>query len=217
MKKVVALLLAICMLVTILTGCKSKNNTPTETDINNSIANNSTNGDRDFIENSTNGSNKVDYNKGYMSGEWYINEWADMRFFVSDNWEQGTDEMYKIFEIDVDVDCGLLLHDDSTETTLLISYEKLNGQAVSSSEYLDVVTSKLVEKPKNTFSDVYTLNIANKQFQTVTLSAYNENKGKTRFARHSAHKKEDYMIYIFIDTYDDLYGDSILADFETVN
>ena len=32
MKKVVALLLAICMLVTILTGCNSENNTPAETD-----------------------------------------------------------------------------------------------------------------------------------------------------------------------------------------
>ena len=216
MKKNMARSIVLVMCFILFVGC-SNNEGVTETVSSNSMANNSTNGNQDFLENPTNESNKVDYNKGYRSGEWYVNDWADMRFFISDNWEQGTDTMYEIFEIDTDVDCGLLLHDNDTETTLLICYEKLNGQDVSISDYLDTVTSKLVENPKNNFSDVYTLDIANKQFQTITLSAYNENKGKTKTAQHSAYKKEDYMIYILIETFDDLFAKSVIANFETIN
>lgn len=92
--------------------------------------------------------NFYDYTKGRIEGNYYINEWANIKFEITDRWPNGNENAYSIIE-DEKTECGFASIDDLSGTQMLLGFENIESKFVTYDEtkYLDTVLSYMFDDP----------------------------------------------------------------------
>lgn len=92
--------------------------------------------------------NNAAYTKGSIQDGWYINEWADIKFQVTDDWPNGSEYAYSKFS-DEKTECGFVSVDELTGEQFYLFFEDLNNLYSSvtydETKYMDLCVSQLKE------------------------------------------------------------------------
>ncbi|MBR5615308.1 MAG: hypothetical protein IKW66_00660, partial [Clostridia bacterium] len=114
------------------------------------------------------------YNKGYVSGNAYYNDWAELSFSFREGYVLGTDEEYASFE-DGKTECGLYIsyaNESGIPDTVVIAFEKAS---VTAEEYINALTTQLKSEYAASglnadFGIVLEIGLANKYWQSVDVT-----------------------------------------------
>lgn len=156
------------------------------------------------------------YTKGAVVDNWYVNEWADIRFDTT-GWTTGTAEQYAAFESDPNTECGIILI-DGNNNVLSISFEKLTGAnaLISETGYLDVITEGLQKEYaasniSSTVSDYSDKTIAGETYKSVRVSLNDGLVIQDCFVL----ELDGYMICISVTVQDGFDASSIINNIRT--
>lgn len=83
------------------------------------------------------------YTKGYIEGDYYVNEWANFKFALSDKFPD-TPSLYSTVENET-TECGFAAQNQEEGTYLIISYEDVSSALgfMTEEKYLDLVKKGL--------------------------------------------------------------------------
>ena len=138
----------------------------------------------------------VEYTKGEFDGSVYVNEWADIKMELPDDFSNADSSLYASTENSV-TECGAYFIADDTMSLMYIAYEKLPTSSYTEKLYLDAVLLQLknVTEVEYTVPDTYTTaNIGGYTYVVAECPVKNDygNFVNTIYVR----KLDDYIICI---------------------
>lgn len=172
--------------------------------------------DSDFDSNSS----IVTYTKGSVVDGWYVNEWANLKFEITDNWENGDSYDYSSYE-NITTDAGLVVNGVDGTSQLAIVFEELTGlnASMDEEEYLDIAVDGLATGyddagiPYSFVEDYYYTTIAGEVYLTTELTL-----GDNALTQKICVKRQgDYMIFIAMSASDGFSANAALYSIYTVN
>lgn len=170
---------------------------------------------------SNDGSLSFAYDKGYIDGNTYYNQWADIRYSFDASWENGSAEDYASYT-GINTECGLYLKRTNPtyyiDEQFVICYEELPYSDYTVTDYMQSVTSQIQTQYSNlglsvTVGDIYDNTLIGKEWKEVSLSI---NDGAL-YQRFWATKQGDYMIVITISSADKTVLSQMLMNFAPVD
>lgn len=177
------------------------------------------NADSDNTTTNNNFSDVKTYTKGAVVDNWYVNEWAGIRFDTT-GWTIGTAEEYAAYESDPNTECGIILNDDANNKQFDISFEKLSGTnaLLSETDYLDILTKKIqqgyaAENISCIVSEYSDKTIAGETYKTVRVSL---NDGIV-IQDYNVRKLDGYIIFFCVTVQDGFDASSIINNIKTVD
>lgn len=160
----------------------------------------------------------VAYTKGAVADGWYVNEWANLKFEITEEWPQGTAEQYAAYENET-TDCGFLAQDDATNNQLCIGFEKLESVAglLSEEDYLDRFEEMLSTTYDDAgieyeMGDTYNTTIAGETYLSLSVSLGGDMVHQTCCVR----KMDGYIIFITVTSGDTATNSAALSSIQAV-
>jgi len=156
-------------------------------------------------------SSRGEYTKGYLNGNVYTNEWADIEFILPDDYNDAASSYYDASE-NQNTDCGLYIFSEDTTSFMYISYEKLPYSSYSEERYLDSFF-------KNFKSALNGINMDySDDYYSYSLADYDYTRADGEFTNQymtgsfsvCVRKLDDYMIVIYACDNTDLGVDVLL-------
>lgn len=159
----------------------------------------------------------VAYNKGYIDGNTYYNEWADLTYVLPSDWENGSDADYTTYA-GLNTECGLYLKRLNTTTytyeQFVIALEKLPYANYGEDAYIQSVLNQL-ESQYTTMGlqmeigDIGSIVMAGKSWTDVTITINNG----ALYQRFAVTEVDGYMIAITISTVEATTSEQMLMNF----
>ena len=166
------------------------------------------------------GSEDLEYTKGSFDGTVYTNEWADIKLKLPDGFSNADSATYATAE-DVNLECGVYFTSDDGMSIFYICYEKMPSVPdYDEEEYLDITTSKAVEKLENAGVS-YQSAIG---YTTETIAGYTYTKAENSFNNGYGDFKQtvcvrkigNYMVYISAVGTSEESNDALIRSITTV-
>lgn len=161
-------------------------------------------------------SDAVSYTKGSIIDGWYVNEWANIKFEVTDDWYEGNTSEYD----DAYAECGLVLHNINNSNVLAIMFVDLSSYdgVIDVDEYLDGVADGAKEEVTNAgltcdISDIYNVTIAGETYRALKLTLNNGLAVQQLCAR----EQDGHIVFINITADDSFDANSTLNNIRTVD
>lgn len=129
--------------------------------------------------------NSVAYSKGIIDGDYYINEWANLKFKMSDEWYD-IPEAHSNYEAGKE-ECGFAFMNQIEGRQFVISFEDLSSYIyIDNNQYLDAVKNSLSGSWANSGltcldSKEGTIRIAGQEYVTLDQSLTNANGASFKF------------------------------------
>lgn len=189
-KKIFVALLAVCALLS-FAACNNGNGDTSTVD--SSAADESSTATQE----SATVSETVEYTKGDVSNNVYVNEWADIKFELdSTTWKKGAASDYASFE-SATTDCGLIAGISAEGRQLAIVFENNPGDKLDEKAYLENVKKGMTTVVTGyTFSEQYKKTIAGKEY--VGIDATLNQKGVNVYQTFLAVKHDGKFISIVV-------------------
>lgn len=110
---------------------------------------------------------KVEYTVGTIENNYYVNEWADIKFRLVTPWKACAKSDYAVYE-SATTDCGLLAGDATRGQQLAIVFEENPSKLIDEKKYLDNFVQGLKSTaPDFICGEYFTKTIAGKEFLGV--------------------------------------------------
>lgn len=165
LKTTLALVLSLMLLLSFAAcdDAKSDKGNPT---------NNSQNSNNNNPSGNTTPDTGASYTKGAISGDKYINKWADLRFDLDDIWTNGSADQYASFEDD-NTECGLFVSNEDGSKQLTIVFEKLTKN-VTEEEYINIIATGLKTQYESIFGECdltnYEATVAGRTYKSAKVA-----------------------------------------------
>lgn len=112
-------------------------------------------------------SSSVDFTKGEVKDGYYVNEWADIKFEITDDFPEGSKNAYAIFENN-GMECGYVCYDTMTGKILVIGFGdagKFSSEEMALENAMQGGLSALEEEGFDyEFSDTYKMDFGGNEF-----------------------------------------------------
>lgn len=164
-------------------------------------------------------SDKAPYSEGEIVNGWYVNEWADIQFEITEEWPAADESVYKGYENEV-TDCGFVSQNIISGSQLALLYEEVNGQIINVTEekYLMIckenISKELDELGLNyEIGEAFEIKIAGETYKALKI----DYASGMLYQYICVRKIDEYMVSIIVSSMDETEIQSVLSDIRAMN
>ncbi len=160
----------------------------------------------------------IKYTKGNIVDGYYVNEWANIKFEITEQWPEGDDAAYSLYAGPT-TECGFISEGNLQGKQFAICFEDLSRQFfnISEEDYLNLFEEKI----KKIYSDAsisceigeyFDTTIAGKTYKVAKINLENG----LFYQYLCVYKIDDYIMYIAVTSADESEIKSVLSSIKTV-
>lgn len=129
--------------------------------------------DNTFTIGKQNESGAISYSKGDVQDGYYSNEWANIKFKLTEEWPESDENVYSNYE-NRTTDCGFISLDELSGKQFAVQFEDLSAyvKSYSANDYLKAFAEQLNNQYKNNniefdISEIFDINIAGDKYSAI--------------------------------------------------
>ena len=159
------------------------------------------------------------FEKGSLLSNVYTNNWANLKFELSDGWQNGEASEYASYETTANSYCGLAANKQTgaTLTQLDIAFEELTGinSTLTVSQYIDTIKPMFETQYSNMGITVEIGEIYNQTIANETYSSFVINLSNLGIQHINVRKLDNYIVLINVTTSDKFTSSTVLNSIRT--